>query len=721
MAKVKVTIHNDGSTESVEVNKTLFTLGRSMDCDVALADPNVSRLHATVEVVDGKVYIEDKNSSNGTLVNQKRIGALQPVLLKKGDTVQFGKSPFAIVIDVMEPVQARPNFQNEYKAPEKTPKLNSDIPAVRKAPTAQQPVATSKKEAEPVFQNLSPRLEPQKKSQSVEPVEKASTEKSPTDPSEKFLFEAKRKAAQTILQGELEAEKAVQSIYEKAKAAQKETDEKIAEQLLKAQQQAENLIVQAELESKEIVKEARRVAQTMRTEVEGYVEKIKDEVLAEAQAEKKEIIDNAESYVEEQNREVLRKAQKEAEEIKASALAFEKKLKNDLAELENSSVEKKNYLDKLVKDLDSLKAEITASEDRKKELVKFLEEGHQSQLDMTLKKQELEVHVDALRKLDADYSLKTEELKNGLDDLKSKFDSEKAQFSDKISREKMSLEKAEEDRREEIRLELQKQANKLEQQMLTEVVRSKEALIQDIHFSVEKEMANLVGSVEWAKISNKVKQQVVEAVEGKVAHLSSEAVGVQKASVVAKQRSKENSRTGLYGAFLGIALAVGAQFAWKAVEQNQSPMKARAIAAAEERQKDLEARKFNPTQVDEVKESYTDSIIYTRNFAALYTNVDIQKRFYKEASAYLLKTWRVEEEKAIEVISISISLVKELQERRDKIHPDYVKDGIQKMRDLEKTILARLKVALGSEVRVQSFKKFEAEFFTNEIKKSLKK
>lgn len=87
----------------------------------------------------------------------------------------------------------------------------------------------------------------------------------------------------------------------------------------------------------------------------------------------------------------------------------------------------------------------------------------------------------------------------------------------------------------------------------------------------------------------------------------------------------------------------------------------------------------------------------------------------------MLKTWRVEEEKAIEVISISISLVKELQDRRGKIHPDYVKDGIQKMRDLEKDTLGRLKATLGSEVRVQSYKKFEAQFFTSEIKKSLKK
>ncbi len=715
MAKVKVTIHNEGSTESVEVSKTLFTLGRSMDCDVALADPNVSRLHASIEIREGKVYIEDKNSSNGTLVNQKRIGALQPVLLKKGDTIQFGKSPFVLQIDLVETAKASP-IETEYKVPDKAPKIDHNVPAAKKTPTNRQPVSPSKADAEPIFQNLSPRMETPQKSQSQDVIEKA-----PSEPSEKVLFEAKRKAAQTILQGELEAEKAVQSIYEKAKAFQKETDEKISDQLAKAQQKAENLIVQAELESKEIVKEARRVAQEMRTEVEGYVEKIKDEVLAEAHAEKKEIIDNAQAYVEEQNREVLRQAQKEAEQIRASAVSYENELKKDLESLEKESIEKKTLFDALLKDLENLKSEVSAIEDRKKELIQFLEQGHQSQLDMTLKKQELEVRVESLRKLDADYSLKTEELKNALDDLKGKFESEKAQFADKISREKMSLEKAEEERREEIRLELQKQANKLEQQMLTEVVRSKEALIQDIHFSVEKEMANLVGPVEWAKISNKVKQQVIEAVEGKVAHLSSEAVGVQKASVVAKQRSKENGRSGLYGAMLGIALILGAQFTWNAVEKNKSPMKARAIAAAEERQKDLEARKFNPPQVDEVKESYTDSIIYTRNFAGFYTDADIQKRFYKEASAYLLKTWRVEEEKAIEVISISISLVKELQDRRAKIHPDYVKDGIQKMRDLEKDTLGRLKTTLGSEVRVQSYKKFEAQFFTNEIKKSLKK
>ena len=60
--------------------------------DVVLRDAErmVSRFHAEIHQQNGKLYVIDANSSNGTFVDKKRIAAGKPVLLAKGSQVSFG-------------------------------------------------------------------------------------------------------------------------------------------------------------------------------------------------------------------------------------------------------------------------------------------------------------------------------------------------------------------------------------------------------------------------------------------------------------------------------------------------------------------------------------------------------------------------------------------------------------------------------------------------------
>jgi pSer/pThr/pTyr-binding forkhead associated (FHA) protein len=64
------------------------TVGRSPDCDVFLDDVTVSRQHALVLHRNGKFFIEDKGSLNGTFLNRRRIESAQ---LEDGDELQIGK------------------------------------------------------------------------------------------------------------------------------------------------------------------------------------------------------------------------------------------------------------------------------------------------------------------------------------------------------------------------------------------------------------------------------------------------------------------------------------------------------------------------------------------------------------------------------------------------------------------------------------------------------
>jgi FHA domain/zinc-ribbon domain len=64
------------------------TVGRSPDCGIFLDDVTVSRKHAILREREGKFFIEDQGSLNGTFVNRKRVESAQ---LDDGDELQVGK------------------------------------------------------------------------------------------------------------------------------------------------------------------------------------------------------------------------------------------------------------------------------------------------------------------------------------------------------------------------------------------------------------------------------------------------------------------------------------------------------------------------------------------------------------------------------------------------------------------------------------------------------
>ncbi len=64
---------NPGSTVRLEGER--IVLGRNADCGVVLNEPAVSREHAVIRKIQGKYFIEDLKSRNGTFVNSKEVKA----------------------------------------------------------------------------------------------------------------------------------------------------------------------------------------------------------------------------------------------------------------------------------------------------------------------------------------------------------------------------------------------------------------------------------------------------------------------------------------------------------------------------------------------------------------------------------------------------------------------------------------------------------------------
>ena len=74
--------------QTVSVGKKDMTIGRDSDCDVFIDNVGVSRIHTHVIYHEGRFWVQDSGSSNGTFLNGKQV---QQAALKDGDEIQIGK------------------------------------------------------------------------------------------------------------------------------------------------------------------------------------------------------------------------------------------------------------------------------------------------------------------------------------------------------------------------------------------------------------------------------------------------------------------------------------------------------------------------------------------------------------------------------------------------------------------------------------------------------
>ena len=66
------------------------TIGRSRDCDIVLEDIAISRRHAEIRPGPDGWTLADLGSTNGVLLNGRRVRGLQP--LHPGDRIELGST-----------------------------------------------------------------------------------------------------------------------------------------------------------------------------------------------------------------------------------------------------------------------------------------------------------------------------------------------------------------------------------------------------------------------------------------------------------------------------------------------------------------------------------------------------------------------------------------------------------------------------------------------------
>ena len=60
-------------------------------CDRVIADPSVSRRHMRIGMAEGRPYVEDLNSLNGTLLDGTEVPQFEPVPFAAGQELTLGR------------------------------------------------------------------------------------------------------------------------------------------------------------------------------------------------------------------------------------------------------------------------------------------------------------------------------------------------------------------------------------------------------------------------------------------------------------------------------------------------------------------------------------------------------------------------------------------------------------------------------------------------------
>lgn len=558
-----------------------------------------------------------------------------------------------------------------------------------------------------------------------------------------------REAEVIIQEAHLEGEKQLQEILESAKAdALKSMEEMASLARDQAEKEREQMIAEAEeqvnslrLERKRQETEMSLQLKRLKTEIESATSELADHkkllaqqkrVAADEIAYQKELAEKelkaqqqanekALANLTEQKRQEVEKLKALKEEetlvfIQAKTLEFEKLKRQTEVELKNLD-EKirvlKPQVESLSTDLGQLQKKEAAAKSNvetlraeKARLTEEIDQGKRSKVEYQTSAKDLESAVGRL-------SLEKQAVENSLRDLKADSQAQIAAHKSKLDDEFSRLRRVQQDELDMLRLNELERLKREREQVFEEMAREKERIGSEIMASVIQELANPGKSAQDASLTGELQQKIVNILEERSVSLITSAKGEQSVGEKIKTKRQRERRVWLaQGLAIGAVCLYVTQWAVVRFNEDKNPMKTAAEERARAAQEDLIRRKFNPPQNDELRSTYADCVIYTKDFVDIYLGPDFQKKWLKNASSYLLKQWRIEEDKSIEVLSAVNSLITTLKEKKENIHPDFVQDGLKKMNDLEAETVTRLKDILGSQVRYEAFRRHEKRFYT---------
>jgi predicted component of type VI protein secretion system len=149
----------------IPIRLSQFVIGRDPECHLRPASPLVSKRHCAILVREGKVFLRDFDSTNGTFLNQEPLKGEKE--LKDGDEVKVGPLQFQVKITADEPAEAvekapatkPPSTVKAVDKPTPAPATKAPAKAVDKptpAPATKAPAKAAEPPAKPAEEPAKP-------------------------------------------------------------------------------------------------------------------------------------------------------------------------------------------------------------------------------------------------------------------------------------------------------------------------------------------------------------------------------------------------------------------------------------------------------------------------------------------------------------------------------------------------------------------------------------
>lgn len=111
--------------KAIPVPAAQLLIGRDPECQLRPASPAVSKKHCQISIRDGKVFVADMGSTNGTFINDVQLTGEAPV--EDGDRLRLGPLDFIIQVKVEQPKTDSTPLPETLKALPKGGRLSDGI------------------------------------------------------------------------------------------------------------------------------------------------------------------------------------------------------------------------------------------------------------------------------------------------------------------------------------------------------------------------------------------------------------------------------------------------------------------------------------------------------------------------------------------------------------------------------------------------------------------
>ena len=166
--------------QAIEINESVFTIGRDPTCQLRPNNPTISRKHALIERREGRVFVRDLGTTNGTILNDRVLRGEEFEVLD-GDHVQLGPLSFSLSIEsagfdpnetaTIVPGSSSRLLDDEVNADDPTAEIEATLMIPPAAPTAAEPSRNPASKPEPA---TAPTAESEQKTPSsgeIQPIE----------------------------------------------------------------------------------------------------------------------------------------------------------------------------------------------------------------------------------------------------------------------------------------------------------------------------------------------------------------------------------------------------------------------------------------------------------------------------------------------------------------------------------------------------------------------